>query len=199
MASAYTEITFSNAKSNGITANKLNLLIDDLSAAIGSGGGTAGPPGPTGPPGPKGDTGPPGAASTVPGPAGPTGPQGPKGDTGAQGIPGTPGVSANPGVWASLSPRLWMDGTDASAIPGRSKRCRQYGLFPRDDPGSLCCDGHHSFYRSGCSATEHDPKSSAFWCAEYRDAQRCGELHCECRGQRRLHDLFSGSWPVCLG
>ena len=130
MASAYTEITFSNAKSNGITANKLNLLIDDLSAAIGSGGGTAGPPGPTGPPGPKGDTGPPGAASTVPGPAGPAGSQGPKGDTGAtgaqgpQGNPGTagatgpqgpigntgatgpqgpPGVSADPGVWTSLS------------------------------------------------------------------------------------------------
>ena len=106
MASAYTEITFSNAKSNGITANKLNLLIDDLSAAIGSGGGTAGPPGPQGPPGPKGDTGPPGAASTVPGPTGPTGAKGDKGDkgdTGAQGVPGTPGVSANPGTWTSLS------------------------------------------------------------------------------------------------
>ena len=127
MASPYTEITFSNAKMNGITANKLNLLIDDLSAAIGSGGGTAGPPGPTGPPGPKGDTGPqgpPGAASTVPGPAGPTGatgpagptgpqgnpgttgatgPQGPIGNTGPQGPQGVPGVSANPGVWTSLS------------------------------------------------------------------------------------------------
>lgn len=127
MASPYTEITFSNAKMNGITANKLNLLIDDLSAAIGSGGGTAGPPGPTGPPGPKGDTGPqgpPGAASTVPGPAGPTGstgpagptgpqgnpgatgatgPQGPIGNTGATGPQGPPGTSANPGVWTSLS------------------------------------------------------------------------------------------------
>jgi hypothetical protein len=127
MSSAYTEITFSNAKSNGITANKLNLLIDDLSAAIGSGGGTAGPPGPQGPTGPKGDTGPqgpPGAASTVPGPAGPTGPagaqgpqgpqgvpgptgatgpQGPIGNTGPQGPAGTPGTSANPGVWTSLS------------------------------------------------------------------------------------------------
>ena len=130
MASAYTDVTFSNAKINGITANKLNLLRDDLSAAIGSGGGTAGPPGPQGPAGPKGDTGPqgpPGAASTVPGPTGPTGPQGPAGPTGAtgsqgnpgtagatgpQGPPGTtgatgpqgvPGTSANPGTWTSLS------------------------------------------------------------------------------------------------
>ena len=128
MASAYTDVTFSNAKMNGITANKLNLLRDDLSAAIGSGGGTAGPPGPQGPAGPKGDTGPPGAASTVPGPPGATGPAGPKGDTGVQGpvgntgpqgpigntgpqgpqgatgAQGPPGTSANPGVWTSLSP-----------------------------------------------------------------------------------------------
>jgi hypothetical protein len=69
MSSAYTDVTFSNAP-KGITANKLNLLRDDLSTAIGSGGGTAGPPGPTGPAGPKGDTGPAGPASTVPGPAG---------------------------------------------------------------------------------------------------------------------------------
>lgn len=130
MASAYTDVSFSNAKLNGITANKLNLLRDDLSAAIGSGGGTAGPPGPTGPPGPKGDTGPQGPAgadSTVPGPAGPTGPQGAPGPQGPQGNPGTtgatgpqgpigntgatgpqgpqgvPGTSANPGVWTSLS------------------------------------------------------------------------------------------------
>ena len=104
MPSAYTEVSFSNAKLNGITANKLNLLRDDLSKAIGSGGGTAGPPGPqgpTGPPGATGPQGPPGAASTVPGPAGP---KGDKGDTGAQGVPGTPGVSANPGVWTTLSP-----------------------------------------------------------------------------------------------
>jgi Collagen triple helix repeat (20 copies) len=127
MASAYTDVTFSNAKFNGITANKLNLLRDDLSAAIGSGGGTAGPPGPQGPAGPKGDTGPqgpPGAASTVPGPAGPTGATGPAGPTGPQGVPGAtgatgpqgpigntgpqgpqgvPGTSANPGIWTSLS------------------------------------------------------------------------------------------------
>ena len=130
MASAYTDVNFSNAKFNGITANKLNLLRDDLSAAIGSGGGTAGPPGPQGPAGPKGDTGPQGpagAASTVPGPAGPTGPQGPAGPTGpagAQGNPGTagatgpqgpigntgpqgpqgvPGVSADLGTWTNLS------------------------------------------------------------------------------------------------
>ena len=101
MASAYTEVSFSNAKLNGITANKLNLLRDDLSAAIGSGGGTAGPPGPTGPAGPKGDTGPqgpPGAASTVPGPAGPTGPQGPAGPTGpASTVPGPPGATGSTG------------------------------------------------------------------------------------------------------
>ena len=105
MASAYTDVNFSNAKFNGITANKLNLLRDDLSAAIGSGGGTAGPPGPQGPAGPKGDTGPQGptgAASTVPGPAGP---QGPKGDTGATGaastVPGPAGPTGpqgNPGA-----------------------------------------------------------------------------------------------------
>lgn len=92
---------------NGITANKLNLLIDDLSAAIGSGGGTAGPPGPTGPAGPKGDTGPqgpPGAASTVPGPAGPAGadstvpgPVGPTGATGPQGPKGDPGATGSQG------------------------------------------------------------------------------------------------------
>ena len=104
MPSTYTKVTFSNSKLTPNLANKLNMLRDDLSAAIGSGGGTAGPPGPTGPAGPKGDTGPtgpPGADSTVPGPAGP---KGDKGDTGAQGVPGTPGVSANPGVWTSLSP-----------------------------------------------------------------------------------------------
>ena len=130
MASAYTDVSFSNAKLNGITANKLNLLRDDLSAAIGSGGGTAGPPGPQGPTGPKGDTGPqgpPGAASTVPGPAGPAGSTGPAGPTGPQGNPGAagatgpqgppgtagatgpqgpqgvPGTSANPGTWTSLA------------------------------------------------------------------------------------------------
>ena len=127
MASPYTDVTFSNSKLTPNLANKLNMLRDDLSAAIGSGGGTAGPPGPTGPPGPKGDTGPQGpagAASTVPGPAGPTGPtgpagaqgpqgnpgptgatgpQGPIGNTGPQGPQGVPGVSADPGIWTSLS------------------------------------------------------------------------------------------------
>ena len=127
MASPYTDVTFSNSKLTPNLANKLNMLRDDLSAAIGSGGGTAGPPGPTGPPGPKGDTGPQGpagAASTVPGPpgatgptgatgpqgpigntgpAGATGPQGPIGNTGATGPQGPPGVSADPGVWTSLS------------------------------------------------------------------------------------------------
>ena len=43
MPSAYTDIAFTNAPQGGITASKLNLLVDDLSAAIaaaGSGGGT---------------------------------------------------------------------------------------------------------------------------------------------------------------
>ena len=102
MASAYTSVTFSNSKLTPNLANKLNMLRDDLSAAIGSGGGTAGPPGPQGPTGPKGDTGPPGAASTVPGPAGPTGPtgpQGPKGDTGAAStVPGPAGPTGPAGA-----------------------------------------------------------------------------------------------------
>jgi hypothetical protein len=143
MSSPYTEVNFSNAKMNGITANKLNLLRDDLSAAIGSGGGTAGPPGPQGPAGPVGATGPqgpPGAASTVPGPAGPagptgatgpagptgstgpqgpignTGPQGPQGATGATGAQGPPGTSANPGTWTSLSLGTgWTAPTQAQA------------------------------------------------------------------------------------
>jgi Collagen triple helix repeat (20 copies) len=62
MASAYTKIAFTDS-AKGITATKLNLLRDDLSAAISSGSGT---PGPVGPPGPAG-------------PAGPAGPQGPAG------------------------------------------------------------------------------------------------------------------------
>ena len=133
MASAYTEVNFSNAKMNGITANKLNLLRDDLSAAIGSGGGTAGPPGPQGPAGPKGDTGPqgpPGAASTVPGPAGPTGPagpQGPKGDTGAaSSVPGPAGPtgpagadSTVPGPTGPQGPKGDTGATGAaSTVPG---------------------------------------------------------------------------------
>ena len=103
MPSIYTDVIFTNAPANGITAQKLNLLRDDLSAAIGSGGGIEGPPGPAGPQGPPGATGPqgpPGAASTVPGP------QGPKGDTGAtgpQGPQGVPGTSANPGTWTNLA------------------------------------------------------------------------------------------------
>ena len=105
MASPYTSVTFSNSKLTPNLANKLNLLRDDLSAAIGSGGSTAGPPGPPGAdstvPGPPGPMGPPGADSTVPGPKGD---KGDKGDTGAQGIQGIPGVSANPGTWTSLSP-----------------------------------------------------------------------------------------------
>ena len=127
MASAYTDVTFSNAKSNGITANKLNMLRDDLSAAIGSGGGTAGPPGPTGPVGPKGDTGPqgpPGAASTVPGPAGPTGPQGPKGDPGAAStVPGPAGPQGPTGADSTVpgpqGPKGDTGATGAaSTVPG---------------------------------------------------------------------------------
>ena len=100
MSSAYTSVTFSNSKLTPNLANKLNMLRDDLSAAIGSGGGTAGPPGPTGPAGPKGDTGPQGpagAASTVPGPAGPQGPKGDTGATGAQGPKGDTGLTGPSG------------------------------------------------------------------------------------------------------
>lgn len=121
MASAYTDVTFSNAKLNGITANKLNLLRDDLSAAIGSGGGTAGPPGPQGPPGPKGDTGPQGPASTVPGPAGPIGLQGPKGDTGATGaastVPGPAGPTGPAGADSTVPGPAGPPGTAGAAGP----------------------------------------------------------------------------------
>jgi collagen type I alpha len=65
MASAYTKVAFTDS-AKGITATKLNLLRDDLSAAISTGSGTPGPAGPPGPTGPQG-------------PAGPTGPQGPAG------------------------------------------------------------------------------------------------------------------------
>ena len=113
MPSAYTEVSFSNAKLNGITANKLNLLRDDLSKAIGSGGSA-----PRGPPEFQGQRGRP--AQT--GPQGPAGPafgaglknllQGPKGDTQRSrsaeyamaqrvqldlGIPGATGPQGNPG------------------------------------------------------------------------------------------------------
>jgi hypothetical protein len=104
MSSAYTKVAFTDS-AKGITATKLNLLRDDLSAAIGAGGGTAGPPGPagpTGPTGPQGATGPQGPA----GPTGATGPQGPIGNTGPQGATGPqgpPGTSANPGTWTNLS------------------------------------------------------------------------------------------------
>jgi hypothetical protein len=125
MASAYTDVTFSNAKSNGITANKLNLLVDDLSAAIGSGGGTAGPPGPTGPPGPKGDTGPqgpPGAASTVPGPTGPTGPAGPKGDPGAAStVPGPAGPQGPAGADSTIPGPTGPPGATGSTGPAGPK------------------------------------------------------------------------------
>jgi hypothetical protein len=150
MASAYTEITFSNAKSNGITANKLNLLIDDLSAAIGSGGGTAGPPGPQGPTGPKGDTGPqgpPGAASTVPGPAGPTGPQGPKGDTGATGaastIPGPAGPAGPAGADSTVPGPPGATGPAGSTGPQGPKG--DTGLTgaqgPQGNPGATGATG----------------------------------------------------------
>ena len=45
MPSSHTDISFSNARLNGITANKLNLLVDDLSTAIDSASGTPGVPG----------------------------------------------------------------------------------------------------------------------------------------------------------
>ena len=42
MPPPYTKIMFTNAAAGGITAQKLNLLVDDLSAAIAAGGGGAG-------------------------------------------------------------------------------------------------------------------------------------------------------------
>ena len=157
MASAYTEITFSNAKSNGITANKLNLLIDDLSAAIGSGGGTAGPPGPPGPAGPKGDTGPqgpPGAASTVPGPPGATGPQGPKGDPGAAStVPGPAGPTGPAGADSTVpgpqGPKGDTGATGpagptgpASIVPGPAGPTGATGAQgPKGDPGTTGATG----------------------------------------------------------
>lgn len=147
MASAYTDITFSNAKSNGITANKLNLLVDDLSAAIGSGGGTAGPPGPTGPTGPKGDTGPqgpPGAASTVPGPAGPTGPAGPKGDPGAAStVPGPAGPQGPAGADSTIPGPTGPPGATGSTGPAGPKG--DTGLTgatgPQGNPGATGATG----------------------------------------------------------
>jgi hypothetical protein len=65
MASPYTDVTFSNSKLIPNLANKLNMLRDDLSAAIGSGGGTPGPIGPVGPSGPAGSTGPPGVRGSI--------------------------------------------------------------------------------------------------------------------------------------
>ena len=177
MASPYTDVTFSNSKLTPNLANKLNMLRDDLSAAIGSGGGTAGPPGPTGPPGPKGDTGPQGpagAASTVPGPPGATGPtgatgprgptgstgsHGPIGNTGPQGPIGNTGARSARTTWRQCRsrcldffiPRQWMDGAEPSAIPGGSERRRVDGLFPWDDPSRIQCDGLYRVHGSNWS------------------------------------------------
>ena len=157
MASAYTSVTFSNSKLTPNLANKLNMLRDDLSAAIGSGGGTAGPPGPQGPTGPKGDTGPPGAASTVPGPSGPTGPtgpQGPKGDIGAastvpgpagpQGpagadstVPGPQGPKGDTGATGPAGPT-----GPASTVPGPAGPTGATGAQgPKGDPGTTGATG----------------------------------------------------------
>jgi hypothetical protein len=85
MASPYTKIAFTDS-AKGITATKLNLLRDDLSAAISSGGGTVGPPGPAGPTGPTGPQG----------PAGPTGPAGTAATaTAGTTTTGSPGTAAN--------------------------------------------------------------------------------------------------------
>ena len=134
MASSYTDVNFSNAKFNGITAMKLNMLRDDLSAAIGSGGGTAGPPGPQGPAGPKGDTGPQGpagAASTVPGPAGPTGPQGPVGPAGTTGPTGT-AATATAGTTTTGAP-----GTAANVTNVGTTSAAVFNfLVPRGDVGA---------------------------------------------------------------
>jgi hypothetical protein len=101
MSSPYTDIVFTDS-AKGITAKKLNLLRDDLSVAIGAGGGTVGPPGPPGPTGPTGPQGPTGATGAQ-GPPGTTGATGPPGPTGPQGPQGIPGTSVDPGTWAALS------------------------------------------------------------------------------------------------
>jgi hypothetical protein len=108
MSSPYTKIAFTDS-AKGITATKLNLLRDDLSAAIGAGGGTAGPPGPAGPTGPQG-------------PAGPTGPAGATG-TAATATAGTTTTGA-PGTAANVT----NVGTTAAAVFNF--------LIPRGDVGA---------------------------------------------------------------
>ena len=116
MASPYTDVTFSNSKLTPNLANKLNMLRDDLSAAIGLGGGTAGPPGPTGP------TGPPGPASTVPGPPGVAGAQGVNAFTTLTADLPLPGIgnTVSPvtvveAIWIIVGQFLWFDGGGGNA------------------------------------------------------------------------------------
>jgi hypothetical protein len=108
MSSPYTKIAFTDS-AKGITATKLNLLRDDLSAAISSGGGTVGPPGPAGPTGPTGPQG----------PAGPTGPAG----TAATATAGTT-TTGSPGTAANVT----NVGTTAAAVFNF--------LIPRGDVGA---------------------------------------------------------------
>jgi hypothetical protein len=147
MSSAYTDVVFTNAPL-GITANKLNLLRDDLSAAIGSGGGTVGPPGPQGPPGPTGATGPqgpPGAASTVPGPAGPagpTGPQGPIGNTGPQGATGATGPQGLKGDIGATGPQGPTGATGSQGPIGNTGPQGPQGIQgPQGVPGTSADPG----------------------------------------------------------
>ena len=92
-----------------------------------------------------------------------------------------------------------MDSAGPSAIPGRSERRSLDGLFPRNDPGSLQRDGLNRVHRAKRSAAFYLPRQRLGWRAGNRNTKRCGELHCDGGGEWRMHDLFSGSWPVCLG
>lgn len=145
---SYTDVTFSNAPF-GITAQKLNLVVADLSEAItssgGSGGGTVGPQGPPGPKGPAGATGaqgPPGPAGTT----GTTGPQGPGGPTGATGaastVPGPQGPAGPAGPAGADSTVPGPTGPQgptgaagaASTVPG--PQGPQGPIGPAGSPGS---------------------------------------------------------------
>ncbi|SRR6266403_172864 len=149
MSSAYTKIAFTDAREGGITAIKLNRLRDDLSTAIGSGGGTPGPPGPAGPTGPTGPTGPQGpagAASTVPGPTGPTGAtgsQGPQGTTGATGATGPTGpagaASTVPGPTGPQGPIGNTGATGPQGIQGPAGATGSQG--PQGVPGTSANPG----------------------------------------------------------
>lgn len=94
-------MVFNNSQPDTITATKLNALRDDLSAAIGSGGGGVGPPGPTGPAGPAGATGQPAytlssASFTIP----------PIGSTAVMSVADTSWATVGEYVWVQSSPTV---------------------------------------------------------------------------------------------